>query len=180
LDVFSVGEGTLDPEERGEIVEMLREELREFIAWTMEELGGEYYLEHPDQAVSEWDAMATERLMQRLDSERVRVWERDRYAFFEHPRHPSVYTVMEAEDLEMVHYLEELYCDHYRVEDRTEALEEGVLQENKRFEESFGVILASQGKGWMYRLDFCEVCGLIEVWSMEYSPEEIARHAGEA
>jgi dTDP-4-amino-4,6-dideoxygalactose transaminase len=30
--------------------------------------------------------------------------------------------------------------------------------------------------GWMYRLDFCEVCGMIEVWSRTYDPEEIALH----
>ena len=169
----------MEIEERKEIVEMLREELRDFIAWSMEELGGEYYLERPDQAVSEWDQMAEERLTQRLDSERVRVWERDRYAFVDHPRHSSVYSVMKAEDLEIVHYLEELYCDHYRVEEEIEGLSEEEIQDGKRFDDSFGVLLASQSLGWMYRLDFCDVCGMIEVWSMEYDPGEVARHAGE-
>ena len=58
-------------------------------------------------------------------------------------------------------------------------LSEEEILENARFEESFGVLLASQTKGWMYRLDFCEVCGMIEVWSMRYDPEEVAKHAGE-
>ena len=169
----------MEKEEREGIVEMLREELRDFIAWTMEELGGEYYLKHPDQPVSAWDETAEERLMQRLDSVRVRVWERDRYAFFDHPRHSSVYAVMEAEDLEIVHYLEELYCDHYRVEDEIEGRSEEEIQEGKRFVDSFGVLLASQKRGWMYRLDICEVCGMIEVWSMEYDPVEVARHSSE-
>jgi len=166
-------------EERKKIVEMLREELRGFIAWTMEELGGEYYLEQPDQQVTAWDETAQERLKQRIESERVRVWERDRYAFFDHPRHASVYAVMESEDLEIVHYLEELYCDHYRVEEEIEGLSEEEIQDGKRFDESFGVLLASQTLGWMYRLDFCDVCGMIEIWSMEYDPMEVARHAGE-
>ncbi len=170
----------MNPEEREQIIEMLREELRDFIAWSMEELGGEYYLENADQPVSEWDETARERLEQRLDPERVRVWERDRYAFFDDPRHASVYAVMESADLEIVHYLEELYCDHYRVEGQIQGLSEEEILENARFEENFGVLLASQTKGWMYRLDFCEVCGMIEIWSMEYDPEEVARHAGEA
>lgn len=169
----------MEREERQEIVEMLREELRGFIAWTMEELGGEYYLERPDQPVSEWDQTAEERLVERLDSDRVRVWERDRYAFFDHPRHSSVYAVMEAEDLEIVHYLEELYCDHYKVEDEIEDLSEEEIQAGKRFDESFGVLLASQALGWMYRLDFCDICGMIEVWSTVYDPVEVARQAGE-
>jgi len=167
-------------EEREEIVEMLREELRGFIAWTMEELGGEYYLERPDQPVSAWDETAQARLVQRLDSERVRVWERDRYAFFDHPRHSSVYAVMEAEDLEIVHYLEELYCDHYRVEDEIEGLPEEDIEGGKRFDQSFGVLLASQALGWMYRLDFCDVFGMSEVWPIMYDPVEVARHAGDA
>ena len=169
----------MEQPEREEIVELLREELRGFIAWTMEELGGEYYLERPDQPISEWDETARGRLMQRLDSERVRLWERDRYAFFDHPRHPSVYAVMDAEDLEIVHYLEELYCDHYRMEEEIAGLSEEGVEANKRFEDSFGVLLASQGRGWMYRLDFCEVCGMIEIWSMEYNPEEVSRYTGE-
>jgi len=166
-------------EERKEIVEMLREELRGFIAWTMEELGGEYYLEQPDQPVTAWDETAQERLKQRLDSERVHVWERDRYAFFDDPRHASVYAVMESEDLEIVHYLEELYCDHYRVEEEIEGLSEEEIEAGKRFDDSFGVLLASQTRGWMYRLDFCDVCGMIEIWSMEYDPVEVTRHSGE-
>jgi hypothetical protein len=166
-------------EERDEIVVLLREELREFIFWTMEELGGEYYLEGPDQPISSWDETAQGRVARRLDSERVHVWERDRYAFFDHAKHPSIYIVMEAEDLEIVHYLEELYCEHYRVEDAIEGCSEEEIQEKQRFEDSFGVVLASLAKGWMYRLDFCKVCGLIEVWSMEYDPEEIARYTGE-
>ena len=169
----------MEQPEREEILELLREELRGFIAWTMEELGGEYYLEHPDQPISKWDDTARERLMQRLDSDRVRLWERDRYAFFGHPRHPSVYEVMDAEDLEIVHYLEELYCDHYKMEEETVGLSDVEVEENKRFDDSFGVLLASQARGWMYRLDFCEICGMIEIWSMEYNPEEIARYTGE-
>lgn len=166
-------------EEREEIVELLREELRGFIAWTMEELGGEYYLENPDQPVATWDETARERVSWRLesDSERAEVWERDRYAFFDHPQHPSIYKVMESEDVELVHYLEEFYCDHYRVGEVIEGLSEEEVQDNQRFEESFGVLVASQAKGWMYRLDFCEVCGLIEIWSMKYNPEEVARHS---
>ncbi len=169
-------------EEREEIVELLREELRGFIAWTMEELGGEYYLESPDQPVAKWDEIARERVNRRLesDSERAQVWERDRYAFFDHPRHPSIYKVMESEDLEIVHYLEEFYCDHYRAGEMLERLSEEKtqeIQENQRFEASFGVLVASQAKGWMYRLDFCEICGLIEIWSMKYDPGEVARHS---
>jgi hypothetical protein len=175
------GEGALENEERDEIVGMLREELREFIAWTMEELGGEYYLEHADQPVSAWDETATARLVKRLDSaDRVLVWERDRYAFFDHPRHPSVYAVMEAEDLEIVHYLEDLACDHYKLEGEGADLSEEDMQDRRRFEESFGVLLASQKRGWMYRLDFCEFCGMIEIWSMGYNPDEIAQYTGEA
>jgi len=161
-------------EERDEIVVLLREELRAFISWTMEELGGEYYLETPDQTISSWDQTAQVRVERRLESERIHVWERDRYAFFDHPKHPSIYEVMETADLEIAHYLEELYCEHYRTEDELEGFPEQEIREKKRFEDSFGVLLASQMKGWMYRLDFCEVCGLIEVWSMEYDPEEIA------
>ena len=167
-------------ENREEIVGLLREELRGFIAWTMEELGGWYYLEDPEQPIESWDETARERLFRRLESERLRVWERDRYAFFDHPKHPSIYVMMESEDLEIVHYLEELYCDHCRVEDEIEGLSEEEIRANSRFDDNFGVLLASQAKGWMYRLDFCEVCGLIEVWSMEYDPEELARHAEEA
>jgi hypothetical protein len=170
----------VEPEERDDIVRLLREELREFITWTMEELGGEYYLEHADQPVTSWNETATSRLMRRLDSDRMRVWERDRYAFFEHPRHPSVYSVMEAEDLEIVHYLEELTCDHDKLECEAAAgLSEEDLLGGRRFEESFGVLLASQIRGWMYRLDFCEFCGMIEIWSMGYNPDEIAQYAGE-
>ena len=166
----------MEPHERKEVVEMLREELRDFIAWVMQELGGEYYLAKPDQPVSSWDETAEERLMRRLDSPRAGLWERDRYAFFDHPRHASVYKVMEAEDLEIVHYLEDFYCDHYKVEDEIEVLTEEEIQEGKRFDSDFGVLLASQTLGWMYRLDFCEVCGMIEVWSRTYDPEEIALH----
>ena len=169
----------MDYEEQEEVIALLREELREFITWTMEELGGEYYLEDPEQPVSSWDETAMERVSKRLESERLQVWERDRYAFFDHARHPSVYKVMEAEDLEIIHYLEEFYCDHYRVEKGDEgAAHEDDLME-RCFEESFGVLLASQSKGWMYRLDFCDVCGLIEVWSMDYDPGEIARYTGD-
>ena len=164
-------------EERDEIVVLLREELREFITWTMEELGGEYYLEDPDQAISSWDETAKGRVEGRVESDRVHVWERDRYAFFDHPKHPSIYKVMETEDLEIAHYLEELYCEHYRIEGELEGCSEEEIQDKKRFEDSFGVLLASQMKGWMYRLDFCEACGLIEIWSMEYDPEEIAIYA---
>jgi len=165
-------------EERDEIVALLREELRDFISWTMEELGGQYYLEGPDQPIQSWDEMARERVVRRFESDRAAVWERDRYPFFSHPKHPSVYEIMESVDLEIVHYLEELYCDHYRVEDEVDGLSRETLQQAKRFDEDFGVLVASQTKGWMYRLDFCEVCGLIEIWSMRYGPEEIARYTG--
>jgi hypothetical protein len=161
-------------EEREEIVELLREELRVFISWAMGELGGEYYLENPEEPISSWDKTALGRVEKRMESERVHMWERDRYAFFDHPKHPSIYNLMETEDLELAHYLEELYCEHYRIEDEVEGCSEEEIKEKKRFDDSFGVLLASQMKGWMYRLDFCDVCGLIEVWSMEYDPEEIA------
>lgn len=167
-------------DEREEIVALLREELRGFIAWTMQELGGEYYLKDPEQPIESWDETARERLIRRLESERLQVWERDRYAFFDHPKHPSVYEMMESGDLEIVHYLEELYCDHYRVEDEIEGLSEQEIREKSIYDDDFGVLLASQAKGWMYRLDFCEVCGLIEVWSMAYDPEELARYTEEA
>jgi len=166
-------------DDRDEIVALLREELRGFIAWTMEELGGEYYLENPEKPIESWDETARERLIKRLESERSNVWERDRYSFFDHPEHPSIYRMMESEDLELIHYLEEIYCDHYKIEASVDGLSKDRISENSRFEDSFGVLLASQAKGWMYRLDFCEVCGLIEVWSMVYDPEEISRHTGE-
>ncbi len=169
----------MEPQERKEVIELLREELRDFIAWAMQELGGEYYLSEPDQPVTSWDETAEERLTQRLDSPRAGVWERDRYAFFDHPRHASVYKVMEAGDLEIVHYLEDFYCDHYKVEDEIEGLSEEEIRENRRFEANFGVLLASQTLGWMYRLDFCEICGMIEVWSRTYDPEEIALYTPE-
>lgn len=169
----------MEPQERKEVIELLREELRDFIGWAMQELGGEYYLSEPDQPVTSWDETAEERLTQRLDSPRAGVWERDRYAFFDHPRHASVYKVMEAGDLEIVHYLEDFYCDHYKVEDEIEGLSEEEIRENRRFEANFGVLLASQTLGWMYRLDFCEICGMIEVWSRTYDPEEIALYTPE-
>jgi hypothetical protein len=169
----------MDYEEQEEVIGLLREELREFITWTMEELGGDYYLEDPEQPVSSWDETAKERVTKRLESERLKVWERDRYSFFDHPQHPSVYKIMEADDLEIVHYLEEFYCDHYRVDGEGEEEPEEEFLGESRYEESFGVILASQAKGWMYRLDFCDVCGLIEVWSMAYDPGEIAQYTAE-
>ncbi len=164
-------------EERAEIVALLREELREFVAWTMEELGGDYYLEGPEHPLSSWDDTAEGRILRRFESGRTRLWERDWYSFFDHPRHPSIYKVMEAEDLEILHYPEAFYCDHYKVQDEIEGMSEDEIQENKRFEQAFGVLLASQTCGWMYRLDFCDVCGLIEIWSMEYNQDEIAFYA---
>ena len=76
-------------------------------------------------------------------------------------------------NLEILHYPEEMACEHDKILDAAD--EEGAVlgQNGTRYDQDFGVLLASQKLGWMYRLDFCERCGLVEIWSMEYNPGEI-------
>jgi hypothetical protein len=167
----------MNPESQGEVVALLREELQEYLRWLLEELGEDYYVADRSRAAESLEEEAQAVLSQRARSERAHLWDRDRFAFYQHPNHPSVYKVLEQPDLEIIHYLEEFTCDHVKM--FAPALEEAKVagEVQRRYEQSFGVLLASQAVGWMYRLDFCEVCGLVEIWSMEYSPEEIALFA---
>ncbi len=167
--------------ERGEWEEIravLREELQEFFSWIMEEVGGGYFIEHPEQPPDAWEEEVREAIGRRLRPERTEVWERDRHAFFDHPERPSVYRLMDAPDLECVHYLEDLYCEHDKLQNALDSgIEPGEGEPEGRYEESFGVLLASASLRWMYRLDFCDQCGLVEIWSMRYNPGEISLYA---
>jgi len=169
----------MNPEETQEVLQLLQEELRGFFAWIIQELGTEYYIDDPECPHESLEAQAREAAERRRESKRVHVWERDWYAFSHQPDHPSIYKIFEAEDLEIVHYLEELPCEHFRMLDTEgEPQGAGAAAREDRYEQSFGVLVASQSSGWMYRLDFCQVCGLVEIWSMAYQPEEIAWMAG--
>jgi len=170
----------MNAEETQEILQALQEELRGFFSWIIQELGIDYYIDDPEHPTESLEAQAREAVARRRASQRLQVWERDWYAFSHQADHPSIYKIFEAEDLEIVHYLEDVPCEHYRMLDREgegEGRGDGAPREN-RYEQSFGVLLASQSSGWMYRLDFCEVCGLVEIWSMSYHPDEIAWLAG--
>jgi hypothetical protein len=159
--------------EKEEVVAALLEELRRFFAWIINEIGLEYYigdLNHPSESVEEEARNAFSR---RSRSKQLDVWERDWHAFSHQENHPSIYKLFEAEDLEIVHYLEDFPCEHFRQMEIEEKQGSCSNPLEKRYEESFGVLLASQTLGWMYRLDICDVCGLVEVWSMAYRPEEI-------
>jgi len=172
----------MDMKEKQEVIRALQEELRGFFSWIIQELGMEYYIEDPESPSESLEAQAREAIDRRRTSKRMQVWERDWHAFSHHSDHPSVYKLFEAEDLEIVHYLEELTCEHFRILDEEQEEEQGgqtSFAGENRYEQSFGVLLASQSNGWMYRLDFCEVCGLVEIWSMVYHPEEIAWLSGE-
>jgi hypothetical protein len=165
----------MDFKEQEEIIEILQEELQGFFQWMIEELGEEYYMEDTRAPKFSWETEVNKRIKERMNTHRARLWERDRYAAFEHPERPSIYQVMKAIDLEVLHYpQEDFYCEHFKIIDFSAAVSEGEQHLEKRYEVSFGVILASESLGHMYRLDFCEICGLIEIWSMIYSPEEIA------
>lgn len=164
----------MEAAEREEILSVLREELQEFFVWVMEEIGGEYYLEDPAETVQALEETVRTRIGQRIDTERARLWERDRHALFDHPDRPSVFRLMEAEDLQIIHYREDVQCDHFKVLGRDGGAggEPGAGFES-RYEQSFGILLVSESAGWMYRLDMCEVCGLVEIWSMAYSEPEM-------
>jgi|GEM_PF-1600027 hypothetical protein len=158
-----------------EIRSVLRAELQEFFSWIMEEVGGGYFIEHPEGPPEAWEEEVREAIGRRLRSERAELWERDRHAFFDHPDRPSIYRLMDAADLECFHYREDFYCEHDKQTNFLESgLESAEGEEGGRYEEPFGVLLASPGLGWMYRLDFCDQCGLVEIWSMRYNPGEIA------
>ncbi len=164
----------MDKQDQDEILSALREELQDFFSWLVEELGEEYFIGDKDHASQSLDKEAEEIVSQRARSERVRVWERDRYAFFHHTEHPSVYKLLEAGDLEIFHYPEELPCEHLKVLNISEEMAKPHREGERRYDQPFGVLLASQTLGWMYRLDFCDLCGLVEIWSMEYNPSEVA------
>ena len=162
----------MDREELKEIISALREELQEYFTWIMEEF--DYYeVEDQGNSASPLEKPVQDKIARRIESNRMHLWERDLYAFFDHPQHPSIYTMFEMEDLEIIHYLEDLHCDHLKMAAISKETGELMQAQNQRYDDTFGVLLASQKKGWMYRLDFCEVCGLVEVWSMAYSPAEI-------
>ena len=163
----------MDKYEQKEIMNALEVELQVFFSWTIDEVGAEYYVEDTDQASVSLDLQAAEKIEKRMNSQRIHLWERDWYSFFDHLQHPSIYKMLKEDDLEIVHYMEEINCEHFRIADMSDPSENtGAPQE--KYEQSFGVLLASQRLGWMYRLDFCEVCGLVEIWSMEYNPDEVA------
>ncbi len=165
----------MDQQEQKEIISALREELQEYFTWIMEEF--DYFEEEDQDNPGALDKPVLDKIARRIESKRMNLWERDLYAFFDHPQHPSIYNMFEMADLEIIHYLDEFHCDHFKVDD---ILEEsgGLIQDrDMRYEETFGVLLVSQEKGWMYRLDLCKVCGLVEVWSMSYSEDEIALYS---
>ena len=162
----------MDQQEREEIISALREELQEFFTWIMEEF--DYYQSQDADAGGSLEKPLQDKIKQRIESQRMNLWERDLYAFFDDPAHPSIYSLFDAADLEIIHYLEELNCDHFKLIDVSNGEAADMPESYMRYEETFGVLLASQAKGWMYRLDFCQVCGLVEVWSMAYNPSEIA------
>jgi len=166
----------MDRQEREEIRTLLREELQDFFSWIMEELGGEYFIEHTELPPSSWEREVREKIGARLKHGRQGLWERDRYAVFDHPDRPSVYRVFDAEDLELLHYPEQFTCEHFKALDVLSDGGDPALEPARRFDHAFGVLLASKSGGWMYRLDFCEACGLIEIWSMRYDPDEIAQY----
>jgi hypothetical protein len=164
----------MDPHEREDILATLRDELQEFFQWMLEELGEEYFAEDGSSTRFSWEDHVDKRIKERFSAKRAQLWERDLYAAFEHPKRPSIYEVMKADDLEILHYYQdELYCEHFKTEGFDEG--SGGNQDVKnRYDESFSVILASVSLGYMYRLDLCEVCGLIEIWSMLYDSSEIS------
>lgn len=164
----------MDKQEREDITGALKEELQEYFSWLVEELGYDYYISDKDQASDSMEKDAEAFVVKRWGSDRRQRWERDRYAFYQHPNHPSVYGLLDVEDLEIVHYLEELACEHAKIPDCLNGADDIRGREARRYEQDFGVLLASQKLGWMYRMDFCEICGIVEIWSMEYNPSEIA------
>lgn len=168
----------MDRGEWEEIRARLREELQEFFSWMMEEVGGAYFIEHPDGPPDVWEQEVREAIRRRLRPGRSDLWERDRHAFFDHPDRPSVYRLMDAPDLECYHYREDLYCEHDKLQNAIDSgLESAGGEPEGRYDEPFGVLLASSNLGWMYRLDFCDQCGLVEIWSMRYHPGEISLYA---
>ncbi len=170
----------MDSEEKQETVRLLLEALGEFFSWIVQELGVEYYVEDPARAQESLEEAAREACSRRGRAGRMHVWERDWHAFSHQPEHPSVYKLLEVQDLEIIHYLEDIPCEHFRLWDAQDDRAGGTEAEvEKRYDHSFAVLLASQEYGWMYRLDFCQVCGLVEIWSMAYDPEEIGWAAGE-
>ena len=162
------------PDNRDVVLLLLREELQGYLAWLVEELGEDYYIVDMGRASESLEEESLAALNRRARSERSHLWDRDYYAFHHHEKHPSIYKVLEAADLEILHYPAEFSCEHYRALDA--GGEETMTGRNleKQYEQSFGVLLASQALGYMYRLDFCEFCGLVEIWSMEYDPREIS------
>ena len=164
----------MDPQEREKTISSIQEELKGYFSWLVEELGEEYYIGEKEGASFSLEEEAGEIVTRRSRSERVHFWERDRYAFFQHPDHASVYKILEQEDLEIVHYPEELTCEHYKILETFDDAAKPLKESEKRYDQPFGVLLASQSGGWMYRLDFCDVCGLIEIWSMEFNQDEVA------
>ncbi|MEW6443672.1 MAG: hypothetical protein AB1640_22245 [bacterium] len=166
----------MEPEEFEEVKALLNQELQEFYGWVMEELGGGYFIEHPELSPAVWEQEVSGRIRKRLQTDRALFWERDRYAFFDDPKRPSVYRLMEAEDLELIHYRDDFYCEHFKVDGEAPSPNDQGPDDagSRRYDESFGILMVSQKSGWMYRLDFCQVCGLIEIWSMRYDPKEIA------
>lgn len=164
----------MDPKEQEDILETLMEELQEFFEWMIEEVGEEYYMEDPNAQRFSWESHVDRRIKERLNTDRARFWERDHYAAFEHPQRPSIYQIMKASDLEILHYCQDdLYCGHFKRESFSFIQDEEQTLK-KRYDESFSVLLASESLGYMYRLDLCKVCGLIEIWSTIYNSNEIS------
>ena len=164
----------MDPDEQGRILKILMEELQEFFQWMIEEVGEEYFMEDPSAPRFSWEAHVDKRIKERFSTKHAGLWERDRYAAFEHSSRPSIYEVMKANDLEILHYYQnDIYCDHFKIEGFNAVSDEDPNL-NNRYDEPFSVILASESLGIMYRMDFCEVCGLMEIWSMLYDSNEIS------
>ncbi len=164
----------MDNDQRKEIVEALREEVLGYFAWVLDELGEEYFIKENDQPFATLEIDGEERITKKIKEKNVLLWERDLYAFLAHPQRPSVYGLLEADDLEIIHYPETVYCDHFKAEAALDEQGGPAATMDRQYDQPFGVLLASTAIGWMYRLDFCEVCGMVEIWSRAYSPEEVA------
>jgi len=170
--------GIMSLAEREEVCSLLREELQSFWAWLVEELGEEYFVSNKERPSESLEQEAENIVTRKASSERRRLWERDHYAFYDHPHHPSIYRFFEVEDLEILHYPEVFSCEHYRLLELRTLAGETPAEAEQKYEQSFGVLLASPSLGWMYRLDLCAFCGLMEVWSMQYNPQVIAIFTG--
>ena len=165
-------------DEKKEILTALHEELQSFFTWIINEIGADYYIGDQGQPSESLEEESQKVLSRRIQAKRMQLWERDWYAFSNQAKHPSIYVLFGAEDLEIIHYPEDLSCEHFKgLDELDERLDPVSSQPEKKYDQSFGVLLSSQELGWMYRFDFCETCGLVEIWSMEYNPDEVSLYA---